>query len=72
MLDFKENKTLEAYFKKFRTIPNQEDRILLIARMEEFLSGDSTFKNINKSYASDTASEVVSLLEVINMELSEK
>ena len=40
--------------------------------MEEFLGADSTFKNLNKSYASDTASEVVIILEIINMELSEK
>lgn len=43
--DFKKNKTLEAYFARFRFIPREEDRRRLIKEMEEFLASESTFKH---------------------------
>lgn len=71
LLDFKQNKTLEAYFARFKYIPNPEDRKRLLLQIEEFLSEDSTFKHATQSYASDTATEVVSLLGDASLSLVE-
>ena len=37
LLDFKENKTLEAYFKKVKFFPSPEESRKLVALVNEFL-----------------------------------
>lgn len=54
--DFKENKTMDAYFKRLKYIPNAEDRLRLISQIDEFLGAESIFSGALQNDGNDKAS----------------
>ena len=54
--DFKQNHTLEAYFRRFKHIPEKERRDQLLKDLDTFLNEEPTFENFLASDGNDQAS----------------
>jgi len=60
------NKTLEAYFRRFKFIPNENDRKRLLSSIDEFMTAESTFSNVVAGDNSEVPSGVSNLLESLS------